>query len=158
MGHCLGIIAGGDTHDSRPGNQGPEPFGLEFPDGLTAVFATSLTREAIWDALWYRRTYGTTGARILLQFEVNGVPMGGEAPWSGQSEIRIEALGTAPIRLVELIRNNEVVHRWQDSGESMAVEYHDSLLSSVPACTYYVRLTQEDGQMAWSSPVWLGQS
>ena len=158
MGHRLGIIAGGDTHDSRPGNQGPEPFGLDFPDGLTAVFAPSLTREAIWDALWHRRTYGTTGARILLQFEVNGVSMGGEAPWSGQSEIRIEALGTAPMRLVELIRNNKVVHHWQDSGESVSVEHHDSLRSSVPACTYYVRLTQEDGQMAWSSPVWLGQS
>jgi len=158
MGHRLGIIAGGDTHDSRPGNQGPEPFGLEFPDGLTAVFATSLTRQAIWDALWHRRTYGTTGARILLQFEVNGVSMGGEAPRSGQSEIRIEAMGTAPIRLVELIRNNEVVHRWQDVGEFLSVEHRDNAPSPVAACYYYVRLTQEDGQMAWSSPVWLRRS
>jgi len=155
LGHRLGIIAGGDTHDSRPGNQGPEPFGLEFPDGLTAVFATSRTREAIWDALWQRRTYGTTGARILLQFEVNGVPMGGEVPWPEQSDIRIEALGTAPIRLVELIRNNEVIHRWQDSDEFLSVEHRDKAPPPLPACYYYVRLTQEDGQMAWSSPVWL---
>ena len=158
MGHRLGIIAGGDTHDSRPGNQGPEPFGLEFPDGLTAVFAESLTREAIWDALWQRRTYGTTGARILLQFEVNGVPMGGEALWSEQSEIRVEALGTAPIRLVELIRNNEVIHRWRDGGEFLSVGHRDHDAPSAPACYYYVRLTQEDGQMAWSSPVWLRRS
>ncbi len=158
MGHRLGLIAGGDTHDSRPGNQGPEPFGLEFPDGLTAVFATSLTREAIWDALWRRRTYGTTGARILLQFEVNGVPMGGTAPRSEQSGIRIEALGTAPIRLVELIRSNKIVHRWRNGGESLSLEHSDNVPSSIPDCYYYVRLTQEDGQMAWSSPVWLRPS
>jgi hypothetical protein len=158
MGHRLGIIAGGDTHDSRPGNQGPEPFGLEFPDGLTAVFATSLTREAIWDALWHRRTYGTTGARILLQFEVNGVPMGGEVNLAGPAEIKIEAVGTAPIRSIELIRDNQVFRRWQGGDEQVYLEWTDDVLASdqgryYPG-SYRVRLTQLDGQMAWSSPVW----
>ena len=158
QGYRLGIIAGGDTHDSRPGNPAPEPFGLEFADGLTAVFATSLTREAIWEALWQRRTYGTTGARILLRFTVNGVAMGGEAPRSEASTIKIEATGTAPIRLIELIRNNQVIHHWQEVGESSHLEYLDHTLPPDQDFYYYVRLTQADGQMAWSSPVWVAHS
>jgi hypothetical protein len=157
-GYRLGIIAGGDTHDSRPGNPAPEPFGLEFADGLTAVFAASLTREAIWDALWQRRTYGTTGARILLRFAVNGVDMGGEAPRCEPSTIKIEATGTTPIRLIELIRNSQVFHRWQECGESIHLEYLDRNPPPDLDLYYYVRLTQEDGQMAWSSPVWVAQA
>lgn len=153
-GYHLGMIAGGDTHDSRPGNQAPEPFGLEFPDGLTAVFATSLTREAIWEALWQRRTYGTTGARILLHFEVNDTPMGGEVGQEGPVEIKIEAVGTAPIQSIELIRDNQAIRRWQKCGEQVRLEYADETLPSGRGHFYYVRLTQIDGQMAWSSPVW----
>lgn len=154
-GYQLGIIAGGDTHDSRPGNQAPEPFGLEFPDGLTAVFAESLTREAIWEALWERRTYGTTGARILLKFEVNGTVMGGRTTPREQTMISIKAVGTSPIRLIELIRNNQVVHRWQELGDFIDLEHVEINPPSDQDTYYYVRLTQEDNQMAWSSPVWL---
>ena len=154
-GYHLGIIAGGDTHDSRPGNRAPEPFGLEFPDGLTAVFATSLTREAIWEALWERRTYGTTGARILLQFEVNDTPMGGEVRIVGPAEIKVEAVGSTPIQSVEIIKDSQVVHRWRGQEEQVRVEYTDEALPPDGVHYYYVRLTQVDGQMAWSSPVWI---
>jgi len=153
-GYRLGIIAGGDTHDSRPANPAPEPFGIEFPDGLTAVYASELTREAIWDALWRRHTYGTTGARILLQFEVNSTPMGGEVSLCGPAEIKVEAVGTAPIQSIELIRDNEVIHHWQGCGEQVHLGYEDVTPLSDRGHYYYVRLTQVDGQMAWSSPVW----
>ncbi len=155
LGYHLGIIAGGDTHDSRPGNQAPEPFGLEFPDGLTAVFATALTREAIWEALWQRRTYGTTGARILLQFDVNDTPMGGQVSLRGPAEIEVEAVGTAPIQSIEVIRDNQVIHCWRGRNEHVRLDYADDAAPSGYDHTYYVRLTQTDGQMAWSSPVWV---
>lgn len=154
-GYKLGIIAGGDTHDSRPGSQAPEPFGVKFPDGLTAVLAKSLTREAIWEALWQRRTYGTTGARILLQFKVNETLMGGEAEYYSDPVIQFQAVGTAPIRLVELLRNNRVIQSWQDVGDTVSIDYRDRDLTTDFDRHYYVRLTQEDDQMAWTSPVWL---
>lgn len=154
-GYRLGIIAGGDTHDSRPGNQAPEPFGLEFADGLTAVCATSLTRDAIWEGLWERRAYGTTGARILLDFEVNATPMGGEVRGVGSAEIKVEAIGTAPIQSVEIIRNSQVVHHWRGHDEQVSLKYTDDALPPDGAHYYYMRLTQVDDQMAWSSPVWV---
>ena len=81
----LSTIAASDDHRSQPG----KPHW-----GLAAVRAPELTREAVFDALYARRTYGTTGARILLDFRVNDAPMG--------SEIALEAplpatcAGTSP--------------------------------------------------------------
>jgi len=65
----LSTIAASDDHRSQPG----KPHW-----GLAAVSAPELTREAIFDGLHARRTYGTTGARILLDFRVNDAPMGSE--------------------------------------------------------------------------------
>ena len=85
QGLRLGTIAASDDHRSQPG----KPHW-----GLAAVRAPALTREAIFDALHARRTYGTTGQRILLDFRVNDAPMG--------SEIALEAplpepcAGTSP--------------------------------------------------------------
>ena len=85
QGLRLSTIAASDDHRSQPG----KPHW-----GLAAVRAPALTREAIFDALHARRTYGTTGQRILLDFRVNDAPMG--------SEIALEAplpepcAGTSP--------------------------------------------------------------
>ncbi len=65
----LSTIAASDDHRSQPG----KPHW-----GLAAVRAPELTREAVFDALHARRTYGTTGQRILLDFRVNDAPMGSE--------------------------------------------------------------------------------
>ena len=62
-------IAASDDHRSQPG----KPHW-----GLAAVRAPELTRAAIFDGLHARRTYGTTGQRILLDFRVNDAPMGSE--------------------------------------------------------------------------------
>jgi hypothetical protein len=154
LNYRLGIIAGGDTHDSRPGNRAPEPFGVEFPDGLTAVHATSLTHEGIWEALWQRRTYGTTGTRILLWFQVNDVPMGGNISLCDSREIKVKAIGTAPIQTIEVLLNNQVIYRWLGEDEQVSLIYIDDT-PIINRNYYYTRLTQFDGHMAWSSPVWI---
>ena len=58
----VSTIAASDDHRSHPG----QPHW-----GLAAIRATGLTREEIFDGLYRRRTYGTTGACILLDFTVN---------------------------------------------------------------------------------------
>lgn len=64
-GQRLGVIASSDNHTASPG----QPH-----RGLAAVYAEDLTREAIFDAIAARHTYGTTGQRILLDFKVDGQP------------------------------------------------------------------------------------
>ncbi|MBC7289586.1 MAG: DUF3604 domain-containing protein, partial [Armatimonadetes bacterium] len=72
LGWILGFCAGSDDHAGRPGASNWLRRSEAWPGGLTAVWATELTREAIWDALWNRRCYGTTGARIFLEFTAAG--------------------------------------------------------------------------------------
>jgi len=95
----LGIIASNDSHYGYPGVWGC---------GLVAARAESLTREAIWDAFFQRRVYGVTGDRILLDFEINGCPMGGELNADGPLTIEARVTGSAALDRIELIRDGRV--------------------------------------------------
>ena len=46
---------------------------------MVAALAPGLTREGIWDAIYDRRTYGTTGERILLDVWVENADAAGPA-------------------------------------------------------------------------------
>jgi hypothetical protein len=159
QGHKLGFIGGTDNHLGQPatGRTGPEEGA-----GLAAVFAPALTREAIFDALWARHSYATTGARIAMEFFVNGNMMGEEisAPAEGRpaspaggSEITARAAGTEEIEKLELIKNNEVIA--SKKGEATVIEFKYEDKESAPGDYYYIRILQIDGHRAWSSPVWL---
>jgi hypothetical protein len=108
----LGAIAAGDTHTASMGIAYP---GLIYvnSNGLAGVWAWNKTRQSIWDGLYEKRTFATTGnQRILADFRVNGEPMGGEIASAGAREARIEARvsGTSPILAVELVKNGRVIH------------------------------------------------
>jgi hypothetical protein len=52
----MGVIASSDDHEAHPG----------LPHfGLAAVYAPELTRDAIFAGLRTRRSYATTGVRII---------------------------------------------------------------------------------------------
>ncbi len=154
-GWQLGFMAASDDHAGRPGKTDWLRVRRAFPGGLAAVWAPKLTREAVWDALWNRRCYGTSGARIFLNFTVNGEGMGGTVSRGASApEIKVTCLGTAAVVLTEVIRGTEVIRSHTGIGESVHLEFADS---DAPdgGCYYYVRVSQVDGEMAWSSPVWV---
>jgi len=101
-GRRFGVVASTDDHFGCPGAYG---------EGLAGVYAEEKTRAAIWDALWARRTYGVTGDRIELGFWVNDAMMGSVIPAAGGRHIRVEASGWDDLAMVEVLRNNRVVHR-----------------------------------------------
>lgn len=157
LGHRIGFVGGTDTHFGQPGRS-PHFFGEG--NGITGVYVSDLTREALWDALYARRCYATTGARILLRVEVNGSLMGGEIDGAG-AEVAAHVIGTDPDYEVDVIRNGEVVygetsnsyeHRlaWADPGPKGGRGSNAD-----PVSYYYVRVRQADRHQAWSSPVWL---
>jgi hypothetical protein len=108
-GYRVGVSCGSDEHKGRPGASyaGRGIFGVR--GGLLCVLADKLTREAVWEALRSRRCYGTTGERIALLFEANGVPMGGVIPAAGPVSFNVAAGGTAEIERVELRRGTACV-------------------------------------------------
>jgi hypothetical protein len=102
QGHRVGVIASTDDHLGYPGG---------YREGLAAIKATDLTREAIFDAIRRRRTYAVTGDRIALDFTLNGRVMGQEIPYVRERELRISVSGWDQVDRVEVLKNNRVIHR-----------------------------------------------
>jgi len=102
QGYRLGIIASTDDHLGYPG---------AYREGLVAVLATELTREAIFDAIRNRRTYAVTGDRIHLDFKLNDSIMGTELPYTPHRELAVDVTGWDQLERVEIIKNNKVLHR-----------------------------------------------
>lgn len=119
-----------------------------FRTGLTAVQAKDVTRAAILEAIRERRCYATSGAKILLDLRAGDRPMGSEIPRSGAPlSVRATAIGTAPIERIELVGPEGVIAQAAPRTERA------ELAARVSSAYAYARVTQSDGEMAWSSPV-----
>lgn len=167
-GYRVGIIGATDNHngnagygarriDREVGEEG-EVFSrfspTEFGTALMGVYAEGLTREEIFQAIYHRRTYATTGSRIRLAFAVNGAVMGSEIRVSGAPRITASAAGTAGIAKMRIVKNGAVVYSVEPGAESAELEYLDREGVGAGAY-YYLDLVQEDGEKAISSPVWV---
>ena len=121
---------------------------------LVAVFAEELSREAIYDALAARRCYATTGTRPIIEFTVNGAPMGANIQPGGTRNIAARAISSQTIKAMEVFRNDEVIRRIEPQVDEAELSLTDG--QEVPAGTfYYLRLIERSGDKAWSSPVWV---
>lgn len=144
-GWRLGLLANSDhesTHQS-----------------YACVWAPELSRRAILDAIKSRLTYAATD-NIVLQFEARrdggqSVKMGAETAASGLVEFRISAEATAPVASLQIIRNGENVYSAEPRTRLVSMSYRDRERPHRGTAYYHVRLVQDDGQIAWSSPIWL---
>ncbi len=160
----VGIMASSDAHDGHPGNaQSPgEKHHHQFHhcgSGWVGVLAEGLTPEAVFDALYLRRCYGTTGVPIGLEFEVDGHMMGSvlHPRTDHKPVVRTRCQGTNGIREVRLIRDGRVIRSQPMHGEwGCELEWVDEDYNSDSSSYYYVRVVQVDNESAWSSPVWIG--
>jgi len=112
-GHQVGFTAASDNHLSQPGYSAPLGGSLSQRGGLGAVLAPSASVDAIFDGMKQLKAYATTGDRIILDFAVNDTGMGQRGPFAQDREIRASIIGTAPIKTVTLIKNDEVL--WEQS-------------------------------------------
>ncbi len=159
-GYRLGFTAGSDNHTAMPGSDREEDSpNLRWPrSGLVAVYAPELTREAIFDALYARRCYATSGPRIVLDLRVNGHPMGSDIAVTDRAASRVlrgMVVGTAEIEAVEIVSQGRVAWRILGHGSpKLSFEVEDPAPLSAPVY-YYARVLQADGERAWSSPIWV---
>jgi uncharacterized protein DUF3604 len=159
QGYRLGICADADNHFAMPGTStGVDgDNGVRYSwNGVMAVAADGLERGAVWDGLWNRRTYGTTGARILLDVRVGDVPMGGETTSPGPPAVHVRAVGVTSIEEVLVLRDGtEEIARVPGTSEEFDATIVDEAAAHGQTHAYTVRLQQTDGQLAWSSPIWV---
>jgi hypothetical protein len=155
-GHKIGLIGSSDNHLGTPGTNDFTSY-VGHPTGLAVVLSEGNDRSAIWDAFEARRTYATTGTRIYLDFRIDGHLMGEEFASDKSPTIEVMAAGTDKLAKVELIRHDEsgytVIRADQPEGEILCVDYVDRDFKE--NSFYYVRVKQVDGEMAWSSPIWI---
>lgn len=123
-------------------------------DARTVVLAKSLTEEALYAAMKDRRVYATQDSDLAIFYELNGTVMGSILPKSEEAEITVFL--SAPTD--EAIGNVEVV---TDGGAVLVSEYVEtpSQVLELPASGgrsyYYLRITQPDGDVAVTAPVWM---
>lgn len=154
-GIYLSTVASSDDHRAQPG----KPF-----YGLTAVYATENSRDAVFQALYDRHTYGTTGAKIILDFTLNGQPMGSILDDVDSANLELHAIGTDIISSVELLRHQPGEEKFSviQSWNPYAMEFDESFVDDDcrSGTVYYMRLRQMNDiggriVMAWSSPIWI---
>ena len=74
-------------------------------------------------------------------------------------------IGTGKIKTIQIIRNGKIYETIHPNKDKVDFEFDDMesldkiVLSSPdsrpPFTFYYLRVIQEDGHMAWSSPIWI---
>lgn len=135
-----GFVCNSDGHKGNPGI-----------NGLTAVYAECLTKDAIMKAIRKRHVYGTTNARIRLLFTVNGYLMGSVIEKNSNLILYISIRGERPFKVVDIFKNGELFKRFRPNTISFKTELE---ASGDENCSWYVRAIQSDDHIAYSSPVW----
>jgi len=148
-GYKLGFIASSDNHDGKPGKC---VWGA-YTGGLTALKAKELTRESVWQAMDDRNVYATTGPRILLDFQVGGKAMGQTFRSKAPIDIHIGVHATGSIDRAEVISNGEVIRSFSPGTMDFQTDFKQENFSG--QAYYYLRIIQSDGEMAWSTPIWV---
>ncbi|HOX39194.1 MAG TPA: hypothetical protein PL033_14510 [Candidatus Brocadiia bacterium] len=146
----FGVIGSSDNHDSHPGRT----IWGRYPGGHIAFIAEELTREAIWDALWHRRVYAASFDRIYMEFTINSQPMGSEIEVSNPCFIRYRVIGQTDVLTARLIRDNEEIRADRTDTGVIEIETDDDPPLGRDSF-YYLRVEQDNGERAWSTPIWV---
>lgn len=171
LNNCrFGFVSGGldDRGIYTPFFEGDQ---IQYSPGLTAIIAPEHSRASLGEALYNRSCYATTGERIIVGLYIAGLPMGSEISTAQKHGLLINrhisgfVAGTTKLKSVEIIRNGKVLKAYKPDSYSLEFEYDDlTQLDKVaipskdkrpPFVYYYIRVVQDDGHMAWSSPIWV---
>ena len=139
LGHKLGVWTNSDhisTHTSYGG-----------------VYVKDFTREGIIEGLNARRTIAATD-KIFVEFSCNDKLLGTEIALSSPPILKFKVDGTAAIKRITLVRNEKDHQQWEPNTKTFDQTYTDTA-PIAGENRYYLRVEQTDGNMAWSSPVWV---
>ena len=152
-GYRLGFLGSTDGHDGHPGlAHRNAPSG-----GLAAILTGERTRTAVAAALRRRACYATSGVRIYLEFSLGAHPMGSVAPPPDAQTTHAYVafvVGAAPLEYVELIKNGVLLYRLEVEDEQLQAGFAFEDPERASGDYAYLRVTQQDGHAAWSSPIW----
>ena len=118
-----------------------------------AVYTPVRDYGDIWDSLYDRRTYAATD-NIVIDFQTQGHAMGEEFTTGTPPRLEIGIIGTGKIKQIDVIKDNTFVYTAHPGVQEMSFTYTDREVAPGEHY-YYVRVIQEDNNMAWASPIWV---
>ena len=141
-----------DNHKGKWGNAN---------DARDVILTDDFTEEGIYQAIRDRRIYATEDKNLEITYTLNGEMLGSiieEVPDTAQIAVSVyDPDSTDSIARVEVVVNSgAVAYTWDDPAELMTGE----LTCTIPASYsyYFIRVTQGDGDIAVTAPVWVGET
>ena len=141
-----------DNHKGKWGNAN---------DARDVILTDSFTEDGIYEAIRALRMYATEDKNLELTYTVNGLMMGSsitEVPDKLNIEVTVnDPDASDSIAKVEVVANSgKVAYTWDNAAQLKSGKLSVTL---DPSYSYYfIRVTQKDGDLAVTSPVWVGES
>jgi hypothetical protein len=117
------------------------------------VLAEKNDRDSILEAVKRRHCYGATD-NIVVDVRSGAHVMGDEFKTAQAPALDIHVIGTDKLAKIDILRDSEVVATLRPRGS----EHRGTWTDPAPRAGthyYYVRVMQEDGELAWASPLWI---
>lgn len=150
-GYHLGVGLDHDSHNSVFGKQ---------TAGRLVVLATSLTRASVLDAIQKMRFYSSDDWNLRVNFTINNMPMGSSITYTGSPTLKVSVIDPD---VSENVSSIAVYYGVPGSGVNAALlstVTNTANLSYVHTIVnnntyyYYLKITQTDGNIVWTSPIW----
>ena len=140
-----------DNHKGKWGNAN---------DARGVIITDDFSEEGIYEAIRNYRMYATEDKNLEIDYTVNGELLGAQLPDDvEQLDVSVTVSGpdaSDSIAKVEIIVNSgKVAHVWDDPAELAAGQLTAVLAPDYSY--YYVRVTEADGDIAVTAPVWVGE-
>jgi hypothetical protein len=140
-GWKIGAAGEEDNHNADWGSQ----------ESRMAVLASDLTRNDIMEAMKSRRFYSTLDKNIEISFKIQGREMGSTLhSGSCEGEINLYDADNELFTRVELLRNGIIYNTFELSETNPQIPF---TVVAGNGDYYYIRVYQQDGDQAISSPV-----
>jgi hypothetical protein len=140
-GYKLGFVAGSAHHSTH----------IAF----TNVLAAQPTREAILEAIRQRHVYASTD-NIVADVRCGDHLPGDEFSTTGQPEISVKLTGSAPFARVTIVKDGKDVFYIDPKSKEVNFQWQEKASAERSGASYYyVRGEQTDGQLVWTSPMWI---
>ena len=141
-----------DNHKGKWGNAN---------DARNVILTDDFSEEGIYQAIRDMRVYSTEDKNLEIGYTVNGMLLGSiiqEVPEKLNLEVTVyDPDRNDSISKVEVIVNSgKVAYTWDDPAELAVGELTAQLDPTYSY--YYIRVTEGDGDLAVTAPVWVGES
>jgi glucan-binding YG repeat protein len=127
-------------------------------DARTVIIAEDNSRESIYDAMRDKRVYASEDKNMTIDYTVNGEIMGSTISEADKLKFKIKINdpdNSDAIKKVSIIANGGVE---VDSKEFSSNDAEWEFEISPEYSYYYVKVEQDDKDIAVSAPVWVGES